>query len=215
MITLYDFELSADCYKLRLMLSILGRRYDVVPVDIFPGHDHDAEWFRLVSPQGRVPALVDDDHDGLHDHVSVALVHLAMHYDPTACWWDLYNLELTSEIEEWTHLAEMLSRSAGAARLAVNFGADVNLADAQQEAHRLLRIVDEHLWFGEREGRDWLCSATHPTIADIACFPDIALCEEGGISRQDYPAVRRWLDRVKRIPGFTTMSGVFPTAPAL
>ena len=39
--------------------------------------------------------------------------------------------------------------------------------------------------------------------------------EEGGISRQDYPAIRRWTDRVKRIPGFVVMSGVFPAGPQL
>jgi glutathione S-transferase len=39
------------------------------------------------------------------------------------------------------------------------------------------------------------------------------LCEEGGISRLPYPAVRRWTDRVKRIPGFTIMAGIFTADP--
>ena len=42
----------------------------------------------------------------------------------------------------------------------------------------------------------------------------IILSEEGGIPRQDYPAIRRWCDRVKRIKGFIVMSGVFPAGPA-
>ena len=33
MITLYDFELSGNCYKLRLLMSILSLRYDIIPVD--------------------------------------------------------------------------------------------------------------------------------------------------------------------------------------
>jgi glutathione S-transferase len=36
------------------------------------------------------------------------------------------------------------------------------------------------------------------------------LSEEGGISRLPYPAIRRWTDRVKRIPGFIVMPGIFP-----
>ena len=36
------------------------------------------------------------------------------------------------------------------------------------------------------------------------------LSEEGGVIRIDYPAIRRWCDRVKRIPGFIVMPGVFP-----
>ena len=31
-ITLYDFELSGNCYKLRLLMSILNVPYDIVPV---------------------------------------------------------------------------------------------------------------------------------------------------------------------------------------
>lgn len=76
---------------------------------------------------------------------------------------------------------------------------------------RLFGILDEHLWFGETAKDDWIVPGAHPTIADIACFPYVALSEEGGISRQDYPAIRRRCDRVKRIPGFVGMSGIFAT----
>jgi glutathione S-transferase len=40
------------------------------------------------------------------------------------------------------------------------------------------------------------------------------LSEEGGVFRQDYPAIRRWCDRFKRTPGFIVMSGIFPTSAA-
>ncbi|WP_423065579.1 glutathione S-transferase family protein [Devosia sp. CN2-171] len=202
---LYDFELSADCYKLRLMLSILGHRYDVVAVDVFPGREHEGAAFRALSPNGTVPVL---DIDGTrYTDPEVTLAHLAATFGERT-WLE------APELDSWLATAKRLGASAGNARLAVNFGYDHDLAALQHAAHAELRRIDEHLWFGERENRNWL-AASHPTIADIACFPDIALCEEGGISRQDYPAVRRWLDRVKRIPGFMTMSGVFPTAPAL
>lgn len=203
---LHDFELSADCYKPRLMLAILGQRYDVVPVDVFPGNETDTPAFRALSPNGTVPVL---DIDGaLWTDPEATLVHLAGRYDAIG-WRDA--VDLTT----WLATSKRLGTSAGLARLTVNFGYDHDLPALQRAAHLELRRIDEHLWFAERQGRDWLCHAPRPTIADIACFPDIALCEEGGISRQDYPAVRRWMDRVKRIPGFVPMSGIFPTAPAL
>jgi glutathione S-transferase len=94
--------------------------------------------------------------------------------------------------------------------LHINLGYDFDLDVVQAGAHRLFRVLDEHLWFREREGLDWVCSAAHPTIADIAIFPDVALSEEGGVSRLDYPALRRWTDRVKGLPGFMVMPGIFP-----
>jgi glutathione S-transferase len=92
---------------------------------------------------------------------------------------------------------------------------ELDAVEARAGAHRLFRILDEHLWFREQEARDWICNADHPTIADIACFPYIMLSEEGGISRQDFAAIRRWCDRFKRVPGFIVMPGIFPTIPAL
>ena len=70
-------------------------------------------------------------------------------------------------------------------------------------------MLDEHLWFQERQGCEWLCAGDHPTVADIAVFPDVVLSEEGGVSRLEYPAIRRWCDRVKTIPRFGVMPGVF------
>jgi glutathione S-transferase len=192
------------------MLGILGLRYETSAVDVFPGREHETDAFRRISPMGTLPVL--DDGGTILTSSLFILEHLAETRDPSGAW---YPGHLRSEVEEWLGTAQLLSESAGAARLVVNFDYNDDLAGAQHEAHSLLREIDERLWFGEREGHNWLCAGEHPTIADIACFPDIVLCEEGGISRQDYPAVRRWLDRVKRIPGFTTMSGVFPTAPAL
>ena len=83
---------------------------------------------------------------------------------------------------------------------------------SRARAHALFRVLDEHLWYGEQAGRLWVAGGPRPTVADLALFPQAMLSEEGGVSRQDYPALRRWSDRVKRIPGFTVMSGIFPAA---
>ena len=123
-----------------------------------------------------------------------------------------------------------LGSSAGAARLQQSFAYPFDLETCQTRAHSLLRILDQHLWFQHHQQRNWLCTTSTtpntnsksnttattpdtPTIADIACFPHVILCEEGGISRLDYPAVRLWCDQVKRIPNFITTPGVFPTSP--
>ncbi|KKB08401.1 glutathione S-transferase [Devosia geojensis] len=210
MITLYDYELSGNCYKLRLMMSILRLRYEVVAVDYYPGNDTQSDWFLKLNPLGELPVLVDDGRV----FTEATLAWLARKYDASGRWLPVDDPALVAEVMTWTSFAARLSEASGGARLAIAFEHDIDLSRAQAEAHRLFRVMDEHLWFGEKEGRDWLASADHPTIADIACFPHTALSEEGGISRQDYPAIRRWLDRVRRIEGFAVMSGVFPASRA-
>lgn len=212
MITLYDYELSGNCYKIRLLMSILGLDYTVVPVDFYPGREHKSDWFLAINPLGQLP-VIDDDGLVLRDAQAI-LVYLAAKYDAGNSWYPRENADLLGEIGQWMAFADSITATASAARLHDALFYDLDAEAARASAHRLFRILDEHLWFGEQEGRDWLCSAAHPTVADIACFPYVMLSEEGGISRQDYPAIRRWCDRVKRIKGFTVMSGVFPAGPA-
>lgn len=207
---LYDFELSADCYKLRLMLALLGVRYDIAAIDIFPGDENHSDWFLSLNPAGTLPVL--DDNGVLHVDAHTALTHLAAAYG--APHWSAADAPLATQLAEWLDFATRLKATVSAARDALGFGFALDIDAAQAEGHRLLRRLDRHLWFAEQRGEHWLLPGAEPTIADIAVFPDTALSEEANVSRQDYPAIRRWLDRVKRLPGFVVMSGVFPAGPA-
>jgi glutathione S-transferase len=211
-ITLHDFELSGNCYKLRLLMSILKLRYDIVPVDFFPGREHKSDAFLRLNPFGQLPVLQDGDLT-LSDSGAI-LAYLARRYDTSGQWFP-DDPAVTAEVLRWHAVADDITATASAARLALGFDYPFDLAKTQAGAHRIFRIIDEHLWFGEKSCRDWLASPAHPTTADIACFPYVMLSEEGGISRQDYPALRRWTDRVRRIPGFIVMSGIFPAGAAL
>lgn len=212
MITLYDFELSGNCYKLRLLMGILGVEYKIVPVDFYPGREHKLAAFLKLNPLGQIP-VINDNGLILRDAQAI-LVYLAARYDASGKWYPRDNPALLGEIGQWLAFADGITATASAARLHDGLFYDLDVEAARAGAHRLFRILDEHLWFGEHAGRDWICAADYPTIADIACFPYILLSEEGGISRQDYPAIRRWGDRVKRVPGFIVMSGIFPAGPA-
>jgi glutathione S-transferase len=210
MIKLYDYELSGNCYKLRLLMNILGIAYEPVYVDFYPGQEHLSESFRRINPLGQIPVL-NDNGLVLRDAQAI-LVYLANRYDQSGCWYPTNQPDLLGQVGQWLAFADSITQTASQARLhdALFFSTDIEACRAG--AHRLFRILDEHLWFVQRDGGSWLCPATHPTIADLACFPYVMLSEEGGISHRDYPAIRRWTDQVKQIPGFIPMPGIFPAA---
>lgn len=208
MITLYDYELSVNCYKQRLLMAILGVPYRRVAVDFFPGREHKSEAFAEVNPLGHIP-VIDDDGYVLRDAHAI-LVYLATAYDSTGAWYPTSDPKLLGEVASWMLFAEGTTNTAAAARLHDTLGYDFDIDAVRAGAHRLFRFLDDHLWFHERQCREWVASAAHPTIADIALFPDVMLSDQGGISLIDYPALRRWTDRVKRIPGFVVMSGIYP-----
>jgi glutathione S-transferase len=213
MIKLYDFELSVNCYKQRLLMSMLGVPYETVPVDFYPGYEHKSDAFKKVNPLGHIP-VIDDDGFVLWDAHAI-LVYLATKYDSTRRWYPVDEPELLGRTASWMLFAEGTTNTASAARLHVNLGYDFDIDALRAGAHRLFRHLDEHLWFQERAGKSWVVPDDHPTIADIALFPDVALAPEGGIELIDYPALRRWCDRVKRLPGFIVMGGIFPSPAPL
>ena len=213
MLKLYDYELSGNCYKLRLLLSFLGKEYETEQIDFYPGNQHKSEAFRQINPLGQLP-VIDDDGLVLRDAQAI-MVYLASKYDTTGKWYPRDDPAMLGQISQWLAFADSITATSSAARLHDGlFYTQIDVEAARAGAHRLFRILDEHLFFGEQAGQDWICPGEHPTIADIACFPYIILSEEGGIDRIDYPAIRRWLDRFKRIPEFVVMSGVFPAGPA-
>jgi glutathione S-transferase len=210
-ITLYDYELSSDCYKVRLLMAALRIPFERIELDFYPGCEHQSPEFLAINPLGQLPVM---DADGfiLRDAQAI-LVYLARKHDQAGLWNPCDSAENQGRIAMWLAFAQSLSTTAGAARLHDSMFHDVDIDACRTAAHASLRVLDEHLWFAEQEGQHWLCSREHPTIADIACFPDVMLCEEGGISRLPYPAIRRWTDRIKRIPNFTLMSGIFGAPP--
>jgi len=207
-ITLYDYELSVNCYKVRLLLNFLSVPYNLHSIDFFPGWEHKSEWFKEINPLGHIP-VVDDDGYILRDSNAI-LIYLAAKYDDALEWYPTQQAELLGEVSQWMMFSEGTTNTASAARLHDSLGYEFDIDACRSGAHRLFRVLDEHLWFREQQNLPWLCSARFPTLADLVIFPDVILSEEGGINRVSYPAIRRWTDRFRRLPNFSVMAGVLP-----
>ena len=204
MIKLYDYILSGSCYKVRLFLSILKLDYEKVPVDFYPGRDHKKPDFLDLNPLGQLPVLVDGDLV-LRDAQSI-LLYLASKYDAANTWFP-DAAEPRGRVAMWTAFGGGEIMAASAARLhdVLNYPFDID--EQRKAAHAAFLILDDHLAEQELRDCDWLAGPT-PTIADIACFPYVALSEDGGIARAEYPAIERWLRRVISLPGFIDMPGI-------
>lgn len=195
---LYDLKLSGNCYKVRLFLSLLEIEYELVPIDFMAAQHKSPEFLRL-NPLGQIPVL-EDDGLILRDSQAI-LVYLAKKYDGEA--WLPGDAAGMARVTQWlSTAANEIARGPNDARLNKKFGFAVDLKTAQQKAESILDIIELHL-----EKHRWL-ALDRPTIADIACFPYIALAPEGGVMLDKYAAINRWCDRIKQLPGFITMPGI-------
>lgn len=192
---LYDYVLSDGCYKIRLMLSLLGVTYASHDVDFFPGREHEADAFRRINPVGTLPVL-EDDGEVLCDAQAI-LLHLAHKHD--AAW-----LAPTSE---WLDFAGADMATLSQARLTSLLGLPGDLAALRKAGRRALRNLEDHLSDRQLRGSDWV-EGERATIADIALFPHVALSHDTGIGLEDYPALNRWQRRVRKLPNFIGMPGI-------
>ena len=76
------------------------------------------------------------------------------------------------------------------------------LEEGAIRGNQSLKILQQRL-----EEREWLVLG-RPTIADISVFVYIALAPMGDISLKPYPAVERWIERVKELPRFISIPGL-------
>ncbi|BAU12339.1 glutathione S-transferase domain protein [Leptolyngbya sp. NIES-3755] len=198
MLKLYDFTLSGNCYKVRLLLSLLRLECELMPVDLKRDEQKTSEFLHL-NLWGQVPVLIDNDVM-IRDSQAI-LIYLAKRYGGES-WFpnDAGSLGL---VMQWLATAgHDVQQGFAAARIYHLFGQQLDVETATARAYTVLKVMDQHL-----SQRQWL-ELDRPTIADIACFPYIALAEDGKINLSDAPNVLRWLDRVKQLPGFVSMPGI-------
>ena len=198
MVTLYDFELSGSCYKIRLLMNILNVQYKKVNVD-FVNKEHRTEKYLKLNPFGSIPIL-EEDGVLLRDSAGM-LVYLAKKYDKKNYWYPDDPVAM-AHIQEWLATGGSDIMNSAAARLVKILNYPLDLESLQTKAKATFKIMDAHL-----ANREFL-AANHPTIADIACFPYTAMAGEGGIDLAPYPNILRWIDRMKRVPRFIPMPGI-------
>jgi glutathione S-transferase len=203
-ITLYDFELDENCYKVRLLLSVLGLAYRKVAVNMVPGREHLAPPLMALNPRGSLPIL--SDGEVVLSEAEAIMTYLARAYDDGNTW-----LPATPGahglVAMWLQFAIRDLHAAFLARRLAMFdepGDEVALGLA---ARRAFRLMEDHMTAREFDRAAWFVG-DKPSLADLALFPAIALSRDFGIEHEAYPALRRWMRRVRTIPGFMTMPGI-------
>jgi glutathione S-transferase len=198
MIRLYDIERSGNCYKARLLLALLGLEHRLVPVDL-PAGEHKKPEFLAINPMGQVPVLIDDGLT-LRDSQAI-LVYLARRYGGDG--WLPTEAEGLARVMQWLSLAaNELLNGAALARAILRFKREADLGRAQTLARTVLGVMDRHL-----ESRSWL-ELERPTVADIACYPYVALAPEGQVPLDPHTSVQAWIARVEALPGYIGMQGL-------
>lgn len=185
MIDLYTWR-TPNGRKISIMLEEINLPYTVYPIDITNDEQFD-DTFLKISPNNKIPAIVDHDNGMTMMESGAILLYLAeksgrlmpADTDPVARWRTM----------EWL-MFQMggLGPMLGQAHHFLRFNKGVSdYAEKRYavEAQRLYDVMDEQL-----EHHEYL--AGEYSIADIASWPWISRFQWQGIDFAEYPNVKRW-----------------------
>ena len=193
---LYDNPISGNCYKVRLLLALLGIAYERRELSVLDRSDR-AEILGDLNPALRVPTLVLDEGRALGESGAIML-YLAdgTEYVPA----DRFE---RAQMMQWMFF-EQYSFEPNIAVLRFRHEAGIESDPADEAARRSageasLDAMERHL-----TGRRWFVGDGY-SLADIALYGYCHVAGEGGFPLASYPAIRAWLDRVASAPGHVTI----------
>ncbi len=198
MIDLYYWP-TPNGHKVSIALEEMGLAYTVKPVNILTGAQHDAA-FRAISPNARIPAIVDHDSPGGAPHAvfesGAILLYLAL--KAPAFWPE--DPVARSTITQWlffqcANIGPMFGQCGhfrGYAPEHIAYGVNRYCG----ETMKLYALLDSTL-----AGRDYLAGADY-SLADMATYPWCAPVIRAlhGVDIAAFPHVQRWATAIEARP---------------
>ena len=182
--------------KVAILLEELGLPYTPIPVDISRGEQFSPA-FLAISPNHRIPAIVDRDAAGgpvsvfESGAIMVYLAEKSGRFLP-AC------PRLRKEALEWLFWqAGNQGPMAGQLSHFVNYARGDNayaLERYRNEYDRCLGVLERRL-----QDRRWLVGDAY-SVADMICWPWVLIARPLGASLDGFPRLRAWRQAIKERP---------------
>lgn len=189
---------SGNCYKIKLMLNLLGAEYEWVPVDILKG-ETETEAFLAKNPNGKIPVLELEDGTCLWE--SNAILNFLAEGTPYL----LTEPRLRTQMLQWQFFEQYSHEPTLAVARFIQFYLGLP-EERMAEYHSLHRRGNKALKVMEQQLlRTPFLVGDSFSIADIALYAYTHVADQGGFDLAQFPAIQAWLARVKQQPGYVGM----------
>lgn len=202
--TLYCFAQSGNAYKPALMLQLAGADWSPRFVDFFGGETRTPAW-RAINVMGEVPVL---EHGQRRISQSgVILDYLAQRLGRFG--WD--DDDERREILRWMLFDNhKLTSYIATLRFLLQFqgsGETPVTGFLRGRMKNALGVLQAHL-----DDREWVALG-RPSIADFSLCGYLFWNDEFGVDWGEYPAIGRWLERIRSLPGWVHPYQLMPGHP--
>jgi len=179
-------------YKISIALEELKLKYKVRKLN-FNKAEQKEEWFLKISPNGRIPAIIDQDNGISIFESRAILLYLADKYkklipqDPIGrvrCLeWLMFQMSGVGPMQGQANVfGRYFEEKIPSA-----------ISRYRNECRRLYEVLDKHLY-----NREWICDEY--TIADIANWSWIRIYKWSEVDISGLDNLRLWMDRMQERP---------------
>ncbi|MBL8556768.1 MAG: glutathione S-transferase N-terminal domain-containing protein [Phenylobacterium sp.] len=178
-------------WKITIMLEETGLPYRLVPVDIGQG-GQDTPQFRAISPNGRMPAIVDQDGPGGEPIGIFESGAILQYLGDKAGQFYPTDRRARTRVEEWLfwQCAGLGPMAGQAAHFRYREERDEYALNRYvNETRRLYGVLDKRLGEAEHVAGDY-------SIADMAIWPWTRGYKGLGIDPAEFPHFYRWFKQV-------------------
>jgi len=198
MYKVYGDYKSGNCYKVKLMLNLLGIPYQWVDIVILNGATETPE-FLAKNPNGKIPVLELEDGTCLWESNAI-LNFLAdgSEFLPT-------EPRLRTQVLQWQFFEQYSHEPYIAVARFIQFYLNMpedrleEYKTTHKRGYKALKVMERQL-----QTTPYLVGEQY-SIADIALYAYTHVAHEGGFDLTPYPAVQAWLKRMASHPRHVAM----------
>lgn len=202
-LTLYSMPSSGNSYKVRLLLAFQRRPYTHVGLE-YGTDDLDRAHADGKLPLQRLPVLELEDGTRLPESNAI-LCYLADGTD-----WMPRDTVDRARVLGWMFWEQNQHEGVIAVRAAIltyphraHLRTPDRLSDLLARGHEVLQQMEDRL-----SGHDWIATDA-PTVADLSLYGYThSAAAKGGFAMTRFPAINRWLDRIRAMPDYVTLEHI-------
>jgi glutathione S-transferase len=189
---------SGNCYKVKLLCSLLGIEHEWIHVDILAGETGSIDYLSR-NPNGKIPLLELNDGRCLSESNAI-LNYLASGSEllPSDTF-EFAKVQQWQFFEQYSHEPFIAVARFIAKYLGLPEDRRADYESKQEGGVKALSVMEAQL-----QETSYLVGE-QLTTADVALYGYTHVANEGGFALSNYPAIQAWIDRVASHPRYIGM----------
>jgi len=189
---------SGNCYKIKLLCSLLDIEHEWIHVNILEKETHTQE-FLIKNPNGKIPLLELNDGRCLSESNAI------LNYLADGSSFSSTDAFQKAKILQWQFFEQYSHEPyIAVARFIVKYlgmpdDKKAEFESKQAGGHKALSVMENQLSKTQYLVGDSL------TVADLSLYGYTHVADEGGFELSGYPAIQAWLKRIQNHSKYISM----------